>query len=92
MDEDFKYPSNSLYYSAPSKMIATHVKGKGSMRELDKIWASIGSVKQREVIRAVLLDESAGHKSRLQPHDTGHLHTAISVLEHRLEELDPYSG
>ena len=26
MKEDFKYPSNSLYYSAPSKMIETHVK------------------------------------------------------------------
>jgi len=25
MDEDIKYPSNSLYYSAPSKMIETHV-------------------------------------------------------------------
>ena len=26
MKEDLKYPSNSLYYSAPSKMIETHVK------------------------------------------------------------------
>ena len=42
MNEDFKYPGNSLYYSAPSKMIATHVSGKGGMRELDKIWPSIG--------------------------------------------------
>ena len=25
MKSDFKYPSNSLYYSAPSKMIETHV-------------------------------------------------------------------
>ena len=92
MDEDCKYPSNSLYYSAPSKMIATHVSGKVSMHELDKIWARIGSVSKTDVIRAVLLDEIAVHQSRLQPHDTGHLHTAISVLEHRLEELDPYSG
>jgi len=92
MDEDFKYPSNSLYYSAPSKMIATHVTGKASMSELDKIWARIGSVSKTDVIRAVLLDEIAVHQSRLQPHDTGHLHTAIGVLEHRLDELDPYSG
>ena len=92
MDEDFKYPSNSLYYSAPSKMIATHVKGKGSMSELDKIWARIGSVSKADVIRAVLLDEIAVHQSRLRPHDTGHLHTAIGVLESRLDELDPYSG
>ena len=92
MDNDLKYPSNSLYYSAPSKMIATHVQGKGSMHELDKIWARIGSVSKADVIRAVLLDEIAVHQSRLQPHDTGHLHTAIGVLESRLEELDPYSG
>ena len=26
-------------------------------------------------------------KSRLQPHDTGHIHTAISVLSDRLEEV-----
>ena len=26
--------------------------------------------------------------SRIQEHDTGHIHTAISVLKHRVEELD----
>ena len=26
-------------------------------------------------------------QSRIEPHDTGHLHTAISVLTHRIEEL-----
>ena len=26
MEKDLQYPSNSLYYSAPSKMIETHVK------------------------------------------------------------------
>jgi hypothetical protein len=29
-------------------------------------------------------------KSRLQDHDTGHLHTAISVLEERVKELRPW--
>ena len=62
------------------------------MENLDAIWNKIGSVSKEDVIRAVLLDEIAVHQSRLQPHDTGHLHTAIGVLEHRLEELDPYSG
>ena len=28
-----------------------------------------------------------GHKSQLQPHDTGHIHTAISWLKHRRDEL-----
>ena len=62
------------------------------MENLDAIWNKIGSVSKEDVIRAVLLDEIAVHQSRLQPHDTGHLHTAIGVLESRLEELDPYSG
>ena len=26
--------------------------------------------------------------SRLEPHDTGHLHTTIHVLKHRVEELE----
>ena len=62
------------------------------MENLDAIWNKIGSVSKADVIRAVLKDEIAVHQSRLQPHDTGHLHTAIGVLEHRLDELDPYSG
>ena len=62
------------------------------MENLDAIWNKIGSVSKEDVIRAVLTDEIAVHQSRLQPHDTGHLHTALGVLEHRLEELDPYSG
>ena len=57
------------------------------MTHLDAIWNKIGSVSKADVIRAVLKDEIAVHQSRLQPHDTGHLHTAISVLESRLVEL-----
>ena len=26
-------------------------------------------------------------RSRLEPHDTGHLHTTIAVLEHRVKEI-----
>lgn len=26
-------------------------------------------------------------KTQIQPHDTGHIHTTISTLEHRVEEL-----
>ena len=26
-------------------------------------------------------------RSRLEPHDTGHLHTTIAVLEHRVKEM-----
>ena len=32
-------------------------------------------------------DEIEYAKSQLQPHDTGHIHTAISWLEHRVDEL-----
>ena len=37
---------------------------------------------------AVLKDEIDLLKSRIEPHDTGHLYTTISTLEHRIEELE----
>ena len=27
-------------------------------------------------------------KSKLEPHDTGHIHTTISTLNHRIKELE----
>ena len=54
---------------------------------LDNIWDKIGAVTRDEVRLAVLRDEIEIHKSRLEPHDTGHLHTAISVIERRIEEI-----
>ena len=54
---------------------------------LENIWGKIGAVTRNEVRLAVLQDEIEIHKSRLQPHDTGHLHTTISVIERRIEEL-----
>ena len=35
----------------------------------------------------MLMEEIALLKTRLQPHDTGHIYTAISWLEHRIREL-----
>ena len=35
----------------------------------------------------LLMDEISIAKSRLQPHDTGHIHTSISYLETRVEEV-----
>ena len=37
----------------------------------------------------ILKEEVKVFRSRIEPHDTGHLHTTISVLEHRLSELEP---
>ena len=54
---------------------------------LDNIWDKIGAVTRDEVRLAVLQDEIEIHKSRLEPHDMGHLHTAISVIKHRISEL-----
>ena len=33
------------------------------------------------------MDEIAIAKSKLQPHDTGHIHTSINWLQHRVEEV-----
>ena len=54
---------------------------------LENLWTTIGAVSRDEVRIAVLQDEIEIHKSRLQPRDTGHLHTAISVIQDRIEEL-----
>ena len=42
----------------------------------------------KEIDRLVILmEEIAILKSRLQPHDTGHIHTTINTLESRVEEI-----
>tara|TARA_Y100001958_G_C20938942_1_gene346219 strand:+ start:451 stop:633 length:183 start_codon:yes stop_codon:yes gene_type:complete len=35
----------------------------------------------------LLMDEIRIAKTKLQPHDTGHIHTSISYLESRVEEI-----
>ena len=53
-------------------------------------WGSI--VGQENKIRiAVLVDEIEVLKSRIEPHDTGHIHTTISTLQHRVRELESKS-
>ena len=54
---------------------------------LDNLMSRIAAVSGDEIRLAVLQDEIEIHKSRLEPHDTGHLHTAISVIKHRIEEI-----
>ena len=57
------------------------------MKNLEEMWTRIGSVTKNEVIAAVLKDEVEVFRSRIEPHDTGHLYTTISTLEHRLKEI-----
>ena len=54
---------------------------------LDNLMSRIAAVSGDEIRLAVLQDEIEIHKSRLEPHDTGHLHTAISVIIRRIEEI-----
>ena len=54
---------------------------------LDNLMSKIAAVSSDKIRLAVLQDEIEIHKSRLQPRDTGHLHTAISVIQDRIEEL-----
>ena len=37
---------------------------------------------------SVLKAEIQHLKSLLEPHDTGHIHTTISTLQHRVKELE----
>ena len=50
-------------------------------------WGSIIGY-ENHIRIAVLKDEIEVFKSRIKPHDTGHLHTTIGTLEHRLTELE----
>ena len=50
-------------------------------------WGSICAPEDKVRI-AVLKDEIELYRSRIEPHDTGHLYTTISTLEHRLGELE----
>ena len=49
-------------------------------------WGSVGGY-ANEIHLAVLKDEVEVLKTRIEPHDTGHIHTTISTLSHRIEEL-----
>ncbi len=57
------------------------------MKNLEELWSKIASVTKNEVITAVLKDEIEVFKSRIEPHDTGHLYTTISTLENRIKEI-----
>ena len=37
---------------------------------------------------AVLKEEVEHLKTKLEPHDTGHIHTTISTLNHHIKELE----
>jgi len=54
---------------------------------LDNLMSRIAAVSSDEIRLAVLQDEIEIHKSRLQPHDTGHLHGTIAVIKRRIEEI-----
>jgi len=60
---------------------------EGMKMKLEDLRSKIAAVSMEEIRTAVLQDEITLLQSRLEPHDTGHLHTAISVLAHRLVEL-----
>ena len=55
--------------------------------KLEALRSRIAAVPIEEIRQAVIEDEIELLQSRLEPHDTGTLHTAISVLTHRLKEL-----
>jgi hypothetical protein len=57
------------------------------MSKLDDIATKIAAVPM-DVIRIAVLEETIEvFKSRIEPHDTGFLHTTIETLKHRIEEL-----
>ena len=57
-------------------------------KELSKIIDERIEVEGKQNHIDVLNTELEVLASRLEPHDTGHLHTTIYVLKHRIEELE----
>ena len=58
------------------------------MSKLDDIATKIAAVPM-DVIRIAVLEETIEiFKSRIEPTETGTLHTTIRTLEHRIEELE----
>ena len=45
-------------------------------------------IKQLAEYRVFLINEIEELKTRIKPHDTGHIKTAISVLQRRVKEID----
>ena len=60
----------------------------GNMNNLEDLKTRIAAVPMDVIKIAVLKDEIEIFKSRIEPHDTGHLHTTISTLKHRIKELE----
>ena len=50
-------------------------------------WGSIIGY-ENHIRIAVLKDEIEVFESRIEPHDTGHLHTTIGTLNHRIKEFE----
>jgi hypothetical protein len=60
----------------------------GGVLDMTELQRSKNKKLINDLIRAdVIKDEIEYAKSQLQPHDTGHIHTAISWMEHRIRDL-----
>ena len=61
--------------------------GKNLKKFQHQQWGSIVG-NEKNIRLAVLKDEIEVFESRIEPHDTGHLHTTIGTLNHRIKELE----
>ena len=60
----------------------------GNMNNLEDLKTRIAAVPMDVIKIAVLKDEIELFKSRIEPTETGYLHTTIGTLKHRIEELE----
>ena len=58
------------------------------MNYLEDLKTKIAAVPMDVIKIAVLKDEIELFKSRIEPTETGFLHTTIGTLKHRIEELE----
>ena len=72
---------NTLSILGWDKKVIECIKLSKLNKEKDEDWYLDMTIK-------VLKEQVAIFTSQLEPHDTGHIHTTISTLKHRIGELE----
>lgn len=70
-----------------SNLVEVTLKGDDDFLKIGEILTR-NSVASVDDVKAFLNNEIKIAESKLQPHDTGHIHTAIAYMKSRLEEIE----
>jgi len=69
-------------------VLNVHKQRRCIKQETTEIMNGIDMDKAVKTYISVLKAEIEHLKTKIEPHDTGHIHTTISTLQHRVKELE----